>query len=242
MAEREGFEPSIRNSPYTRFPGVRLKPLGHLSVTFQTFACLNRCTMQLQSRRSGDGIWVRSRHHCSNLLAHSSSIVTIWCRLRPVRRCGVCLTSPCHCRRFQPLVHLVIRCFSLSVFQRFGHPVFQSLGNLVIRCFSLRSSGASAFWSSRYPVLQLSVIRLTGFPAFRCFSLLVLQPSGHLVIRCFTLPVFQPSVLPASRRFSLLAPCLSVIRPSIALCRFDPVFPTPKVLLVSARSCFLSGA
>ena len=31
MAEREGFEPSVRHSPYTRFPGVHLKPLGHLS-------------------------------------------------------------------------------------------------------------------------------------------------------------------------------------------------------------------
>ncbi len=41
MAEREGFEPSIRNSPYTRFPGVRLKPLGHLSKTFLKFAWLS---------------------------------------------------------------------------------------------------------------------------------------------------------------------------------------------------------
>ena len=31
LAEREGFEPSLRLSPYTRFPGVRLKPLIHLS-------------------------------------------------------------------------------------------------------------------------------------------------------------------------------------------------------------------
>ncbi len=34
LAEREGFEPSVRCSPYTRFPGVHLKPLGHLSVKF----------------------------------------------------------------------------------------------------------------------------------------------------------------------------------------------------------------
>ena len=32
MAEREGFEPSIRVTPYTNFPGWRLRPLGHLSV------------------------------------------------------------------------------------------------------------------------------------------------------------------------------------------------------------------
>jgi hypothetical protein len=32
MAEREGFEPSIRCDPYTRFPSVLLQPLGHLSA------------------------------------------------------------------------------------------------------------------------------------------------------------------------------------------------------------------
>ena len=31
VAERAGFEPAIRFNPYTRFPGVRLQPLGHLS-------------------------------------------------------------------------------------------------------------------------------------------------------------------------------------------------------------------
>ena len=30
LAEREGFEPSVRFMPYARFPGVYLKPLGHL--------------------------------------------------------------------------------------------------------------------------------------------------------------------------------------------------------------------
>src|SRR5690606_3477210 len=34
MAEREGFEPSIRCYTYTRFPSVRLQPLGHLSATW----------------------------------------------------------------------------------------------------------------------------------------------------------------------------------------------------------------
>ena len=32
MAEREGFEPSIRDKPYTPLAGERLQPLGHLSV------------------------------------------------------------------------------------------------------------------------------------------------------------------------------------------------------------------
>jgi hypothetical protein len=31
MAEREGFEPSIRDKPYTPLAGERLQPLGHLS-------------------------------------------------------------------------------------------------------------------------------------------------------------------------------------------------------------------
>ena len=38
LAEREGFEPSIRRSPYTRFPGVRLQPLGHLSKSSHKIA------------------------------------------------------------------------------------------------------------------------------------------------------------------------------------------------------------
>ena len=33
VAEREGFEPSVGET-YTRFPSVRLKPLGHLSHKF----------------------------------------------------------------------------------------------------------------------------------------------------------------------------------------------------------------
>ena len=32
MAEREGFEPSIRFKTYTPLAGERLQPLGHLSV------------------------------------------------------------------------------------------------------------------------------------------------------------------------------------------------------------------
>ncbi len=31
MAEKEGFEPSIRDKPYTPLAGERLQPLGHFS-------------------------------------------------------------------------------------------------------------------------------------------------------------------------------------------------------------------
>jgi hypothetical protein len=31
MAERVGFEPTVRDEPYTCFPSKRLRPLGHLS-------------------------------------------------------------------------------------------------------------------------------------------------------------------------------------------------------------------
>ena len=31
LSERVGFEPTVQLSPYTRFPSVRLQPLGHLS-------------------------------------------------------------------------------------------------------------------------------------------------------------------------------------------------------------------
>ena len=32
MAEREGFEPSIRDKPYNALAGRPLQPLGHLSI------------------------------------------------------------------------------------------------------------------------------------------------------------------------------------------------------------------
>ena len=44
MAEREGFEPSKRVAPLTRFPSVLLQPLGHLSR-------LKHCTIQFTSCR-----------------------------------------------------------------------------------------------------------------------------------------------------------------------------------------------
>ncbi len=34
LAEREGFEPSIRVAPHTAFREQRLQPLGHLSNSF----------------------------------------------------------------------------------------------------------------------------------------------------------------------------------------------------------------
>ena len=34
MAEREGFEPSVRVTPYNSLAGCHLRPLGHLSMAF----------------------------------------------------------------------------------------------------------------------------------------------------------------------------------------------------------------
>ena len=35
MAVKEGFEPSIRDKPYTPLAGERLQPLGHLTVLWR---------------------------------------------------------------------------------------------------------------------------------------------------------------------------------------------------------------
>ena len=45
LAEREGFEPSVRIATYTHFPSVRLRPLGHLS-----------CPESIQGLGRGDSI------------------------------------------------------------------------------------------------------------------------------------------------------------------------------------------
>ena len=37
MAVRKGFEPLIRFMPYTRFPGVLLQPLGHLTAPEKSY-------------------------------------------------------------------------------------------------------------------------------------------------------------------------------------------------------------
>ena len=42
LAERAGFEPAVRLSPYTRFPGVRLKPLIHLSGSGEFYHAVER--------------------------------------------------------------------------------------------------------------------------------------------------------------------------------------------------------
>ncbi len=39
MAEKEGFEPSIRDKPYTPLAGERLQPLGHFSNFNFVFFC-----------------------------------------------------------------------------------------------------------------------------------------------------------------------------------------------------------
>ena len=43
LAEREGFEPSVRVAPHTHFPGVHLQPLGHLSLLPSSIPCRTTC-------------------------------------------------------------------------------------------------------------------------------------------------------------------------------------------------------
>ena len=59
MAEREGFEPSIRGYPYTHFPGVRLQPLGHLSVGANcNVSCANAAHGNTTGIQAGPrGLW-----------------------------------------------------------------------------------------------------------------------------------------------------------------------------------------
>lgn len=43
LAEKAGFEPAVRYKPYTRFPGVHLRPLGHFSVNNSESVILTGC-------------------------------------------------------------------------------------------------------------------------------------------------------------------------------------------------------
>ena len=45
MAEKEGFEPSIRYKTYTPLAGERLQPLGHFSVYF-AHTCYEQVAIQ----------------------------------------------------------------------------------------------------------------------------------------------------------------------------------------------------
>jgi hypothetical protein len=54
LAEREGFEPSVRLKPYARFPGVYLKPLGHLSYLKECRPGTGRAQRINQNQVSGN--------------------------------------------------------------------------------------------------------------------------------------------------------------------------------------------
>ena len=55
MAERAGFEPAVRLSPYTRFPGVRLKPLIHLSGEAEFYHRMTREAAANSHKKSPPG-------------------------------------------------------------------------------------------------------------------------------------------------------------------------------------------
>ena len=58
MAEREGFEPSIRDKPYTPLAGERLQPLGHLSFILDLVN--DRYEISDDTDSSGFSFWIRS--------------------------------------------------------------------------------------------------------------------------------------------------------------------------------------
>ena len=47
MAEKEGFEPSMGVKAHTPLAGERLRPLGHLSVSWRTYYCLPKISQTL---------------------------------------------------------------------------------------------------------------------------------------------------------------------------------------------------
>jgi hypothetical protein len=54
LAEREGFEPSIRFKPYNALAGRPLRPLGHLSGEIcRFFCCMSRVATGITSGRRG---------------------------------------------------------------------------------------------------------------------------------------------------------------------------------------------
>ena len=47
MAEKEGFEPSMGFKAHTPLAGERLRPLGHLSVSWRTYYCLKKISQTI---------------------------------------------------------------------------------------------------------------------------------------------------------------------------------------------------
>ena len=52
MAEKEGFEPSIRDKPDTPLAGERLRPLGHFSVFIHRFSTKRKDTFALDEGKA----------------------------------------------------------------------------------------------------------------------------------------------------------------------------------------------
>src|SRR3954468_22774806 len=71
VAERVGFEPTVRIATYTRFPGVRLKPLIHLSESrfYQTHMLSRQGRRERDSNRgAAEDRWNR----CASILTPKS--------------------------------------------------------------------------------------------------------------------------------------------------------------------------
>jgi hypothetical protein len=60
MAEKEGFEPSMGFKAHTPLAGERLRPLGHLSVSWRTYYCLTKISQTLF--RKPNFIWSVFKH------------------------------------------------------------------------------------------------------------------------------------------------------------------------------------
>ena len=65
LEERKGFEPLIRFEPYTHFPGVRLQPLGHLSMN-------NICTINYSQKSR---LLFHNKNNCKQLSITCWSVI-----------------------------------------------------------------------------------------------------------------------------------------------------------------------
>ena len=103
MAEREGFEPSVRGKPYTRFPGEPVRPLRHLSINLSS-------NPQLQPRPDGRPGSGREREGWTARLCRlpSASLRVVPAASRPAHRARLRLGSnpryaDCHNQRVHSL-------------------------------------------------------------------------------------------------------------------------------------------
>ncbi len=56
LAERVGFEPTVRLAAYTHSPGVRLQPLGHLSAIYEYYTLSRMQLILYQPHRVKSGL------------------------------------------------------------------------------------------------------------------------------------------------------------------------------------------